>query len=161
MIRNIILNAIFKTLCWIFKDIILLDHTNDSWLVFGFFFWGGVVRKKRKNFLRYYHHHFGKEKSDVKSFHKFSNHSLILKKLQTWANWLLFSFSRLAYHFCSALRWLSLIHWLIVTCAGSLSLRAGLLSLWRAGASLPCGAPASLLWLLLLHGTGSRRLGFQ
>ena len=40
MIRNIILNAIFKTLYWIFKDIILLDHTSDSWLIF-FFLVGG------------------------------------------------------------------------------------------------------------------------
>lgn len=46
MIRNIILNAIFKTLYWIFKDIILLDHTSDSWLIF-FFFGGGAVKKKQ------------------------------------------------------------------------------------------------------------------
>lgn len=71
---------------------------------FLFFFGGGGKKKKRKNFLRYYHHHFGKEKSDVKSFHKFSNHSLILKKLQTWANWLLFIFpSCLPFLFCSSL----------------------------------------------------------
>ena len=46
MIRNIILNAIFKILCWIFKDIILLDHTNDFWLVF---FEGGSKKKKKKD----------------------------------------------------------------------------------------------------------------
>ena len=84
MIRNIILNAIFKTLCWIFNDIILLDHTNDFWLCF---LGGGSKKKeKRQNFLRSYYHHFGTEKSQVKSFHKFSNQSSILKKLQTWAN---------------------------------------------------------------------------
>ena len=138
---------------------ILLDHTNDSWLVL--FFLGGGSKKKKKKFLRYYYHHFGKEKSDVKNFHKCSNHSLILKKPQTWANWLLFSFFHLSYHFCSPLHVTSFIYLCIFAHAGSLSPRAGFLSLWRAGATLHCGTLASLLWLFLLQSTGSGGLGFS
>ena len=157
MIRNIILNAIFKTLCWIFKDIILLDHTSDFWLVF---FEGGrkkTNKQQRQNFLRSYYHHFGKEKSQVKSFHKFSNQSPILKKLQTWANWLLFSFFRLSNHFYSPLHltsfiylflpMLGLCHCVQVFCGGQ--------------GPLIIVVHRPLLWLLLLLSTGSRGLGFQ